>query len=59
MMLRGVKKMKDGAVVINAGRGVAKVIVDADLLQTLDPGKLNAAILDAFLYEPLPASLEY
>ena len=50
-------KMKDGAVVINAGRG--KAIVDSDLLEALDSGKVNAAILDVFRQEPLPASSEY
>jgi glyoxylate/hydroxypyruvate reductase A len=41
-------------VLINAGRG--GVQVDADILAALDAGELNAASLDVFETEPLPAA---
>jgi phosphoglycerate dehydrogenase-like enzyme len=49
--------MKDGAVIINAGRG--KAIHDEDLLEALDSGKVDAAILDVFRTEPLPPEHPY
>ncbi len=41
-------------VLINAGRGTA--IVDEDLIAALDADQLQAAVLDVFREEPLPAS---
>lgn len=49
--------MKPGAVVINAGRGAQ--IVDADLLQALETGRIAGASLDVFDPEPLPADHPY
>lgn len=43
-----------GPVLINAGRGGLQV--DADILASLDAGKLYAATLDVFETEPLPHS---
>lgn len=51
------KKMKNGAVIINAGRG--KAICDEDLLEALDTGQVDAAILDVFRTEPLPPEHPY
>jgi glyoxylate/hydroxypyruvate reductase len=45
--------LPSGASVVNAGRGGH--LVEADLLQALDSGQLNAAILDVCEPEPLPA----
>jgi glyoxylate/hydroxypyruvate reductase A len=42
-----------GASIINAGRGGH--LVEADLLAALDTGQIDAAILDVFETEPLPA----
>ena len=42
-----------GATLINVGRG--PVIVDGALLEALDAGRIEAAILDVFSEEPLPA----
>ena len=44
--------VKDGAVLINAGRG--GLIEDSDLLKALDTGKLSECTLDVFNEEPLP-----
>lgn len=44
--------MPDGAALINLGRG--KLVVDNDLIQALDAGKLRHAVLDVFRTEPLP-----
>lgn len=42
-----------GAFLISLARGGH--IIDADLLATLDSGRLSMALLDAFRHEPLPA----
>lgn len=44
--------MPKGSVLINLGRG--EHVVDADLLEALDCGRLSAASLDVFRVEPLP-----
>ena len=44
-------KMRDGARVINVARG--KLLVDDDLKQALDSGKLAGAALDVFREEPV------
>lgn len=49
--------LPDGAVVLNAGRG--DHVVDADLVDALDRGKLRAAALDVFREEPLPEGHPY
>lgn len=46
------EKMKETAVFINIGRG--KNIVESDLIEVLDKGKLAHAVLDVFEEEPLP-----
>ena len=46
------KMVKNGAVLINAGRG--GLVEDHDLLKALDSGKLSACTLDVFDEEPLP-----
>ncbi len=46
------KLVKNGAILINAGRG--GLIEDNDLLQALDRGKLSRCTLDVFNEEPLP-----
>jgi glyoxylate/hydroxypyruvate reductase A len=43
---------KEGACLINMGRGLH--LVDTDLLDALDAGKIAAATLDVFAVEPLP-----
>lgn len=45
--------LPQGAWLINVARGA--LVVDADLLASLDAGHLNGAILDVFREEPLPA----
>ena len=52
-----IAKMPDGAFIINCSRG--GTIVDADLLAALDAGKIEAAALDVFREEPLPADDPY
>lgn len=44
--------MKDGAALINFARGA--IVVDADLIASLDAGHLSHAVLDVFHEEPLP-----
>ena len=46
------KLVKNGAILINAGRG--GLIEDNDLLEALDSGKLSRCTLDVFKEEPLP-----
>mgnify|MGYP001174749957 CR=1 FL=1 len=46
------KFVKNGAVLINAGRG--GLIEDNDLLKALDVGKISGCTLDVFNEEPLP-----
>ena len=46
------KLIKNGAILINAGRG--GLIDDDDLLKVLDSGKLSECTLDVFNEEPLP-----
>lgn len=46
------RRMKDDAVLINAGRG--DLIVEDDLIDALDTGLLRGAVLDVFHTEPLP-----
>lgn len=48
------KQMKSSAMLINAGRGGH--LVDNDLLDALEKGKLKRAALDVFREEPLPPS---
>ncbi len=44
--------LPDNAVIINVGRGAC--LVDEDLIDALDTGKLRGAVLDVFAKEPLP-----
>jgi glyoxylate/hydroxypyruvate reductase A len=46
------RKLADGACVINCARG--QHLVDADLLEALDSGRIKQATLDVFHTEPLP-----
>ena len=45
-------QMKDGSFLINVARG--NHLVETDLIQVLDSGKLSGAMLDVFREEPLP-----
>jgi glyoxylate/hydroxypyruvate reductase A len=45
-------RLADGAHVVNIGRGAA--LVEEDLIELLDAGKLSGATLDVFREEPLP-----
>ena len=45
-------KLEHGAYLINVGRGAH--LVEADLLEALDSGRIEAATLDVFRDEPLP-----
>lgn len=46
-------RLPRGAHLVNVGRGVH--LIESDLLQALDSGQLEAATLDTFAAEPLPA----
>ncbi|MGP3590057.1 glyoxylate/hydroxypyruvate reductase GhrA [Vagococcus sp. WN89Y] len=46
-------QLADNSYIINLARGVH--VVESDLLQALESGKLHAAMLDVFSQEPLPA----
>lgn len=46
-------RLKPGALLLNAGRGVA--VVDADLVAALERGRLAGAVIDVCREEPLPA----
>ncbi len=48
-----ISMMKDGAIVINTSRGAA--IVEKDLADALDSGKLRGAAVDVVTKEPIPA----
>ena len=48
------RRLPEGACIINAARGGH--LVEADLLDALDDGRIGAATLDVFHTEPLPAS---
>jgi D-3-phosphoglycerate dehydrogenase len=49
-----IAKMKDGAILINTARG--KLIVDEDLVEALNSGKIRYAGLDVYHSEPLKDS---
>ena len=49
--------LPEGASIINAARGAH--VVDDDLIAALDSGHINAATLDVFHVEPLPANHPY
>lgn len=51
---RAFAAMPAGAFVVNIGRGAH--LVDSDLIAALDSGHIEAAMLDVFREEPLPAS---
>ena len=50
-------RMPKGAFLINVSRGMT--IVDADLIAALDSGQIEAAALDVFREEPMPADNPY
>lgn len=50
---RALAALPEGAFLINVARGGH--VVDADLIAALDSGHVEAALLDAFTVEPLPA----
>lgn len=50
-------RMPRGSFLINVARG--STVVDADLLSALDSGQIEAAALDVFREEPLPADDPY
>jgi len=50
--LRLLDALAPQSVLINGGRG--RHVVDADVLEALDSGRLRAAVLDVFREEPLP-----
>lgn len=47
-------RLRPGGWLINVARGA--LVVDADLIEALDAGRLDGATLDVFREEPLPAS---
>ncbi|MBM7541616.1 D-2-hydroxyacid dehydrogenase [Amphibacillus cookii] len=49
-----INQLKEGAVIINVGRGNA--IVESDLVDALYDGQISGAALDVFQVEPLPAT---
>ncbi|WP_017472526.1 D-2-hydroxyacid dehydrogenase [Amphibacillus jilinensis] len=49
-----ISQLKEGAVIINVGRGNA--IVESDLVDALNDGQISGAALDVFQVEPLPAT---
>lgn len=51
---RRLAAMKEGAALINFARG--PIVVDADLIASLDAGHISHAVLDVFREEPLPAA---
>jgi len=51
------RQLADGAHIINIGRGNA--LVEGDLIDLLDAGKLGGATLDVFATEPLPPEHPY
>jgi glyoxylate/hydroxypyruvate reductase A len=46
------KKLPSGANIVNVGRG--DCLVESDLIEALNSGHLNRAVLDVFQHEPLP-----
>ena len=48
------KKLPLGASLVNVGRG--DCLIESDLIEALDSGHLNRAVLDVFKHEPLPKS---
>ncbi|WP_459208247.1 D-2-hydroxyacid dehydrogenase [Pseudomonas sp. MLB6B] len=48
------RRFKPGALLLNAGRGVA--VVDDDLVRALEQGHLAGAVIDVCRQEPLPAT---
>jgi len=51
---RAFEKLPQGAGIVNVGRGAH--LVEQDLLDAIDSGRLSGAILDVFAQEPLPAN---
>ncbi|MFP3454620.1 NAD(P)-dependent oxidoreductase, partial [Bacillus sp. SIMBA_154] len=51
------KQLPEHAVLINVARG--EHVVEADLLDALNNGRIRAATLDVFASEPLPSEHPY